>query len=113
MSPSPASSLGGLRADLVEADRDVVAPELVAQRVGALVAVLADHPHRLEADAPGEVPVVEGVGDRAVELLVAPALGTQEDELGVPWATAANTSPVLAKSPQITTTARLADGCSG
>ena len=77
-------AVGGLRADLVEADGDVVAPELVPQRVGALVALLADHPHRLEADALGEVPVVQRVGDRAVELLVAPALGPQEDELGVP-----------------------------
>lgn len=72
--------VGRLGADLVEADGDVVAAELVAQGVGALVTLLADHPHRLEADALGEVPVVERIGDGAVELLVAPALGAEQDE---------------------------------
>ena len=51
--------------------------------MGALVALLADEAHRLEADALGQVPVVEGVGERAVELLVASALGAQHHELGV------------------------------
>ena len=84
-SPSPASIRSArVGPDLVEADRDVVAAEGVAQRVGPLVALLADQPHRLEADALGEVPVVERVGDRAVELLVARSLGSQHQQLGVP-----------------------------
>ncbi len=75
-----------LRADLVEAHRDVVAAERVTQGVGALVTLLADDPHRLEADPLGQVPVVQGVDDRSVELLVASALGAQEHQLGVPLA---------------------------
>jgi hypothetical protein len=68
----------------VEAHRDVVASERVTQGVGALVALLADDPDGLEADALGQVPVVQGVDDGPVELLVAAALGPQQHQLGVP-----------------------------
>ena len=68
----------------VEADRDVVAGEGVAQHVGPFV-LPADQAHRLEAVALGEVPVVEDVGDRAVELLVPWPFRADELELGVPF----------------------------
>jgi hypothetical protein len=75
--------LGRAGAGRVETDRDVVAAERVAQREGALVARLTDESHRLEADTLGQVPVVERIGDRAVELLIAPSLGPHQQELGV------------------------------
>ena len=71
-----------LRIGFVEADGNVVPRELVAERVGPLV-LTPDHAHRLEAIALGEVPVVERIGDRSVELLVARSFGADDLELGM------------------------------
>ncbi len=82
--PRPAIiRLGRVRADLVERQRDVVAAERVAQRVGALVALLADETDRREAGALRQVPVVERVGHGPVELLVARPLRSQQRQVGV------------------------------
>ena len=66
----------------VVADGDVVPAEGVAQGVGALVGT-PDEAHRLEPGPLREVPVIEEVGDGAVELFVPAALGPEDLGLGV------------------------------
>ena len=64
----------GLGADVVEAERDAVAAEGVAQPLRARVPGVPEHLHRLEPAALAGGPLLERLGDGAVELLVRPAL---------------------------------------
>ena len=72
---------------------------------------IADDPHRLEAAAPGERPVLEGLGDGSMELFVA---RLAPDEAGTcrccPRPTRRTRALARSKSPQLTITPRRAAG---